>query len=114
MVCASNGATLSSTSLSFAARCGVLGIVDFECDMVVSGSNQGANIGTDVIYSGTVGAAVGGRKLKYPPIALSVASYETVNMDASVMERIMKDISLVTFKIFVVLSSTLALFRCGT
>ena len=60
---------------------GLLGIVDFEFDMVVSGINHGANIGTDVIYSGTVGAAVGGRKLKYPPIALSVASYETVNID---------------------------------
>ncbi|MBL6818272.1 MAG: 5'/3'-nucleotidase SurE [Proteobacteria bacterium] len=60
---------------------GLLGIVDFEFDMVVSGINHGANLGTDVIYSGTVGAAVGGRKLKYPPLALSVASYETVNMD---------------------------------
>ena len=60
---------------------GLLGIVDFEFDMVVSGINHGANLGTDVIYSGTVGAAVGGRKLKYPPLALSVASYETANMD---------------------------------
>ena len=60
---------------------GLLGVVDFEFDMVVSGINHGANLGTDVIYSGTVGAAVGGRKLKYPPLALSVASYETVNMD---------------------------------
>ena len=60
---------------------GLLGIVDFEFDMVVSGINHGANLGTDVIYSGTVGAAVGGRKLKYPPLALSVASYETVNID---------------------------------
>jgi len=60
---------------------GLLGIVDFEFDMVVSGINHGANLGTDVIYSGTVGAAVGGRKLKYPPLALSVDSYETVNMD---------------------------------
>ena len=60
---------------------GLLGIVDFEFDMVVSGINHGANIGTDVIYSGTVGAAIGGRKLKYPPLALSVASYETINTD---------------------------------
>lgn len=60
---------------------GLLGMVDFEFDMVVSGINHGANIGNDVIYSGTVGAAVGGRKLKYPPIALSVASYDTSNID---------------------------------
>ena len=60
---------------------GLLGMVDFEFDMVVSGINHGANIGNDVIYSGTVGAAVGGRKLKYPPIALSVASYDTKNIN---------------------------------
>jgi 5'-nucleotidase len=67
---------------------GLLGIVDFEFDMVVSGINHGANIGTDVIYSGTVGAAVGGRKLKYPPLALSVASYETINIDFIVNKTI--------------------------
>ena len=55
---------------------GLLGMVDFEFDIVISGINHGANIGNDVLYSGTVGAAVGGRKLKYPPIALSVASYD--------------------------------------
>ena len=48
---------------------GLLSIVDFEFDIVVSGINHGANIGNDVLYSGTVGAAVGGRNLKYPPIA---------------------------------------------
>jgi 5'-nucleotidase len=60
---------------------GLLSIVDFEFDMVVAGINHGANIGNDVIYSGTVGAAVGGRKLKYPPVAISVASYVTKNSD---------------------------------
>ena len=60
---------------------GLLSIVDFEFDMVVSGINHGANIGSDVLYSGTVGAAVGGRSLKYPPVALSVASYDTKNSD---------------------------------
>ena len=55
---------------------GLLSIVDFEFDIVVSGINHGANIGNDVLYSGTVGAAVGGRNLKYPPIAISVASYD--------------------------------------
>jgi 5'-nucleotidase len=55
---------------------GLLGLLDFEFDIVVSGINHGANIGNDVLYSGTVGAAVGGRKLRYPPIAISVASYD--------------------------------------
>ena len=55
---------------------GLLGMVDFEFDIVISGINHGVNIGNNVLYSGTVGAAIGGRKLKYPPIALSVASYD--------------------------------------
>ncbi len=33
---------------------GLLSIVDFEFDIVISGINHGANIGNDVIYSGTV------------------------------------------------------------
>ena len=60
---------------------GLLSIVDFEFDIVVSGINHGANIGNDVLYSGTVGAAVGGRNLKYPPIAVSVASYDAKDIE---------------------------------
>ena len=60
---------------------GLLSIVDFEFDIVISGINHGANIGNDVLYSGTVGAAVGGRNLKYPPIAISVASYDAKDID---------------------------------
>ncbi len=56
---------------------GLLGIVDFEFDMVISGINHGANLGSDVIYSGTVGAAIGGRKLRYPPIAISCVNYSS-------------------------------------
>ena len=59
---------------------GLLSIVDFEFDIVISGINHGANIGNDVLYSGTVGAAVGGRNLKFPPIAISVASYDSKDL----------------------------------
>ena len=55
---------------------GLLSVLDFEPDMVVSGINHGANLGNDVLYSGTVGAAVGGRNLKFPPVAISIASYD--------------------------------------
>ena len=44
-------------------------------DIVVSGINAGANLGDDVVYSGTVAAATEGRHLEYPPIAVSVANY---------------------------------------
>jgi 5'-nucleotidase len=42
-------------------------------NLVVSGINSGANMGDDVIYSGTVGAAVEGRFLGLPSIAVSLA-----------------------------------------
>ena len=48
----------------------------FEPEIVVSGINPGPNLGSDAILSGTVGAALDGRNLKYPSIAVSVASFE--------------------------------------
>ena len=60
---------------------GMLSIIGDGVDMVVSGINHGANIGTDVIYSGTVGAAAGGRGLKYPPLAISAETYEVKDLD---------------------------------
>lgn len=51
-------------------------------DMVVSGINDGPNLGDDVLYSGTVAAAIEGRFLGLPAIAVSMATskpqhYET-------------------------------------
>lgn len=43
-------------------------------DLVVSGINCGANLGDDVIYSGTVAAAVEGRFLGLPSLAISLAN----------------------------------------
>lgn len=51
----------------------VAGGLDIKPDMVVSGINAGANLGDDVMYSGTVAAAVEGRNLGYPAIAISLA-----------------------------------------
>src|SRR5207253_9728928 len=48
----------------------ISGLFDFEHDMVVSGVNDGANLGDDVLYSGTVAAAVEGRFLGLPTIAV--------------------------------------------
>lgn len=58
------------------------GLIENEPDMVVSGINSGANMGDDVLYSGTVAAAMEGRHLGYPSIAVSMNSmmpdhYET-------------------------------------
>ncbi len=43
-------------------------------DMVVSGINNAANLGDDVLYSGTVAAAIEGRYLGLPAIAFSLAT----------------------------------------
>ena len=53
----------------------ITGLLQSEPDMVVSGVNAGANMGDDVIYSGTVAAATEGRCLGFPAIAVSIASY---------------------------------------
>ena len=42
-------------------------------DMVISGVNRGANMGDDVLYSGTVAAAMEGRFLGLPALAVSLA-----------------------------------------
>jgi 5'-nucleotidase len=50
------------------------GLLDEDPDIVVSGINNSANLGDDVIYSGTVSAAMEGRFLGFPAIAVSLAS----------------------------------------
>lgn len=55
--------------------CVHLGINAFytgQCERVVSGINAGANLGDDVLYSGTVAAAMEGRFLEKTPIAISL------------------------------------------
>ena len=50
----------------------ITGLLDNEPDMVVSGINNGANLGDDVLYSGTVAAAMEGRFLGLPALAVSL------------------------------------------
>ncbi|MDD4169764.1 MAG: 5'/3'-nucleotidase SurE, partial [Desulfotomaculaceae bacterium] len=45
-------------------------------DLVISGINLGPNLGTDILYSGTVSAAIEGIINDIPAIAISLASYE--------------------------------------
>lgn len=49
-------------------------LLDIEFDRVISGINSHANLGDDVLYSGTVAAAVEGRFLGLPAIAVSLAN----------------------------------------
>ena len=52
-------------------------------DLVVSGINQGPNLGTDVLYSGTVSAAVEGAMHGIPAIAVSLVSYDSPDFSAA-------------------------------
>jgi 5'-nucleotidase len=61
----------------------VLKILDHEKpDMVVSGINHGANMGEDIMYSGTVAAAVEGAQLGIPSIAVSMVDCTGANFMA--------------------------------
>lgn len=53
-------------------------LLDFTPDLVLSGINRGPNLGTDVIYSGTVSAAIEAALSGVPSIALSIASHGNV------------------------------------
>jgi 5'-nucleotidase len=53
----------------------ISGLFDFEFDMVASGINDGANLGDDVLYSGTVAAAIEGRFLGLPTVAVSLCTF---------------------------------------
>jgi 5'-nucleotidase len=69
------------------ADCATLGLAELmnnRADLVVSGINHGANLGWDVIYSGTVAAAMEASILGFPSIAVSIASYdETLHWDTA-------------------------------
>jgi len=51
-------------------------------DVVCSGINHGANLGTDVFYSGTVAAAMEARLMGVPGIAFSLCSHESDRFEA--------------------------------
>jgi 5'-nucleotidase len=66
-------------------------------DLIVSGINKGPNLGTDVLYSGTVSAAIEGAIFGIPAIAISLASYDDLDyrasakFAASISERLLKN-----------------------
>jgi len=75
----------------------ITGLLDHEPDMVVSGINHGANLGDDVLYSGTVAAAVEGRFLGLPAIAVSLVGENPRHFDTAaqavrdLVQQLLKD-----------------------
>lgn len=79
-------------------------------DLVVSGINHGPNLGTDVLYSGTVSAAAEGVIMGVPAIAVSLNSYQaelncdftarfTRNLIRTVMKQGMKNSTLINVNV---------------
>jgi 5'-nucleotidase len=79
---AANGFTFVDGTPTDCVHLAITGLLEQEPNMVVAGINSGANLGDDVLYSGTVAAAMEGRFLGLPAIAVSLATdsgghYET-------------------------------------
>lgn len=70
----------------------ITGLMEQEPDIVIAGINAGANLGDDVLYSGTVAAAMEGRFLGYPAIAVSLAGPAPQHYDtaACIMPRVLE------------------------
>lgn len=61
-----------------------------EADLVIAGINHGANLGDDVLYSGTVAAATEGRFLGVPSIAVSLAGKKHFDTAAEFVARLLR------------------------
>jgi 5'-nucleotidase len=72
----------------------ITGLLKQQPDMVISGINEGANLGDDVLYSGTVAAAIEGRFLGFPAIAISLVGDRCQHYDtaATVASHLVKHV----------------------
>jgi 5'-nucleotidase len=59
------------------------GLLPVRPNLVVSGINKGPNLGDDVIYSGTVSAAIEGALLRVPAIAVSLVTFQNFDFSAA-------------------------------
>lgn len=71
------------------------GLLDSIPDLVVAGINAGANMGDDVLYSGTVAAAIEGRFSDKPSIAISIPVFKPKHYEtaAKVVLDIIKNLN---------------------
>ncbi|MGQ0657634.1 MAG: 5'/3'-nucleotidase SurE [Chromatiales bacterium] len=61
----------------------ITGLLERSPNMVIAGINAGANLGDDVLYSGTVAAAMEGRFLGYPAIAISLVGEDVAHFQTA-------------------------------
>ena len=67
------------------------GVIDGHFDLVISGINHGLNLGDDVIYSGTVAAAMEARHIGLPALAISLAGNQHFETAATVVLQLLSD-----------------------
>jgi 5'-nucleotidase len=93
---AANGIRYVNGTPSDCVHVALTGLLEQRPDLVVSGINQGANMGDDTLYSGTVAAAMEGFLFGIPAIAFSQTERGWSNLDAaarvarSVIQQVLK------------------------
>lgn len=70
-----------------------------QCQRVIAGINAGANLGDDVIYSGTVAAAMEGRFLALTPIAISLCGHRHFDTAARVLLELLPRLDMLTLPV---------------
>ncbi|MBP6224791.1 MAG: 5'/3'-nucleotidase SurE [Rhizobacter sp.] len=94
---AANGFHYLNGTPSDCVHVALTGLFSDRPDLVVSGINQGANMGDDTIYSGTVAAAMEGYLFGIPSIAFSQVDKGWLHLDAAarvargVIEQVLRD-----------------------
>ena len=89
---ADNGFYFINGTPSDCVHIALTGLLDFKPDLVVSGINQGQNMGDDTLYSGTVAAATEGYLFGLPSIAFSqvVKGWEHLDTAARMAREIVE------------------------
>src|SRR3954447_14405282 len=80
---AGNGFRYINGTPSDCVHLALSGLLEQRPDLVVSGINNGANMGDDTLYSGTVAAAMEGYLFGVPAIAFSLAEKGWAHLDAA-------------------------------
>ena len=91
---ASNGYRYVNGTPSDCVHLALTGLLDYKPDLVLSGINNGANMGDDTLYSGTVAAATEGYLFGVPSIAFSQVEKGWGHLDAAtaVMRTLIQDV----------------------
>ncbi len=80
---ASNGFFYVNGTPTDCVHIALTGLMEEMPDMVISGINDGANMGDDTIYSGTVAAATEGYLLDIPSIAISMSQHNSTHFETA-------------------------------